>query len=139
MDRSIREMLEADETELTLRLADVEKILQRRYGKSGTLKGAKPDLAVLQRALDDRVKDLMRPAGIQNMGLAVGNVLANELGLRWVMAEDEYGSDPALQNPGDGAVFFPELLMESIEDGEKVDLSDLFRRFQRDLHRAVAS
>jgi hypothetical protein len=33
----------------------------------------------------------------QSLGVAVGDVLASELPLRWVMVTDEFGTDPTLR------------------------------------------
>src|SRR4051812_25075676 len=105
MEQSIREMLENDEVELAHRIAEVEKALQRKYGAKVAISGAKVDLALLQRAIDEGVFSSKRGSELQSVGLAVGNVAANELGLKWVMVEDEYGTDPALQDPDTEEVF----------------------------------
>ena len=36
---------------------------------------------------------------LQCLGIALGDALAQELGMRWVAVEDEYGRDPALELP----------------------------------------
>ena len=44
---------------------------------------------------------------LQSLGIAFGDALAQEMGLHWVAVEDEYGRDPALQDPGTTIVMFP--------------------------------
>lgn len=130
MEHAIREMLEAEETELALRIAALEQVLQKHYGKATRLTGKKVDLELLQRALDDRLKELQKPLLLQDVGLAFGNVLANELGLKWVIVEDDYGSDPALQQPSTEQLVHPlTLITARIEEGARVDLEKLAQQY----------
>lgn len=125
-EHAIREMVESDETELAVRIAALEQVLQRHYGKATRLTGKRDDLALLQRALDDRLEDLQTPVLQQHLGLAFGNVLANELGLRWVIVEDDYGADPALQHPSTEKLYRPQTMIAArLEDDARVDLQKL--------------
>lgn len=138
-ERTIREMLEADEDELAYRLRELEKILRRHYGKGTRLSGKRSDLALLQRALDDKANELSKPAIVQSLGLAFGNVLANELGLDWVIVEDEYGSDPALRHPETDALLHPlTMISGQLEDSERVDLQELVRRYRSEVAAPAA-
>jgi hypothetical protein len=74
---------------------------------------------------------------LQSMGIVLGDALAQELGLRWVMVEDDYGRDPALAVPGKSVLVFPlTMISKRIEAGQPVDVFDLFNwaaRQTRDL------
>ncbi len=138
-ERTIREMLEADEDELAHRLRELEKILRRHYGKGARLSGKRADLELLQRALDDKASDLSKPAVVQSLGLAFGNVLATELGLDWVIVEDDYGSDPALRHPETDALLHPLTMVSGrLEDSERVDLQELVRRYRSEVASSTA-
>lgn len=137
-ERTIREMLEADEDELTHRLRELERLLRRHYGKGTRLCGKGADLELLQRALDDDASDLSKPAVVQSLGLAFGNVLASELGLDWVIVEDEYGSDPALRHPETDALLHPLTMVSGRIEDEHVDLQELVRRYRGEVAASAA-
>jgi len=47
--------------------------------------------------------------------------------MRWVTVEDEYGRDPAVELPGTTILVFPlTMISKRIEQGEEVDIYDLF-------------
>lgn len=131
MELSIRELLEADESELVHRISEVERLLQRKFGASAKLSGAKEDLALLQRGLDESAFSSRQPGVMQSVGLAVGAVAVGELGLKWVMVEDEYGTDPALQDPDTEQVFHALTLVSSRLEGGKCDLKELLAALGR--------
>jgi len=64
---------------------------------------------------------------LQSLGITFGDALAQKLGLQWVAVEDEYGRDPALQDPGTTIILFPlTSISKRIENGEAVDVRQLF-------------
>ena len=64
---------------------------------------------------------------LQAMGVVLGDALVQELGLRWVMVEDEYGRDPAVVVPGTSVRLFPlTMIAKRVEAGEPLDVFDLF-------------
>ena len=65
------------------------------------------DLELLQRLLDDR---LVRPEQVQElqaMGIIMGDLLAAELDLRWVVYQDKLGRSRALADDVTGTYLFP--------------------------------
>jgi hypothetical protein len=69
---------------------------------------------------------------LQSLGIALGDVLAQEMGLNWVIVDDEFGRDPALQLPNSTIVVFPlTAVSKRIERGEKVDARDLLEGFKQ--------
>lgn len=131
MEQSIRELLEADEAELSHRISEVERLLQRKFGATSKLVGSKEDLPLLQRGLDESVFSARNAGLLQNVGLAFGAVAVAELGLRWVMVEDEYGTDPALQDPDSEQVFHALTLVSARLEGGKCDLKELLAALKR--------
>jgi hypothetical protein len=64
---------------------------------------------------------------LQSMGVVLGDAFVQELGLRWVIAEDEYGRDPALAVPGRTVLLYPlTMISKRVEEGKDVDVFDLF-------------
>jgi uncharacterized protein DUF3806 len=85
-----------DIAQLDKQRALVAATAKQKYGTPSLTK-TKSDLAVLQRLLDDQVFNKSQTYELQSMGVAFGDVLANEFPLRWVMVTDEYGTDPTLR------------------------------------------
>ena len=64
---------------------------------------------------------------LQSLGITLGDIFVQDLGLNWVTVEDEYGRDPAIQLPGTSILLFPlTLISKRIERGEDVDIRDLY-------------
>jgi hypothetical protein len=64
---------------------------------------------------------------LQSLGVTFGDALAQELGLKWVAIEDEYGRDPALVLDGTSIKVFPiTTISKRIERGEQVNVIELF-------------
>jgi hypothetical protein len=64
---------------------------------------------------------------LQSMGVVMGDALVQELGLRWVIVEDEYGRDPALAVPGKTLLLYPlTMISKRVEAGRSVDVFELF-------------
>ena len=60
---------------------------------------------------------------LQCLGIAFGDILVQDLGLRWITVEDEYGRDPALKLDGSSVLVFPlTTISKRVERGEKVDV-----------------
>jgi hypothetical protein len=65
---------------------------------------------------------------LQCLGITFGDALAQELGLKWVTVEDEYGRDPALVVEGTSIITFPlTAISKRVESGDVVDVHELFR------------
>lgn len=64
---------------------------------------------------------------LQCLGITLGDALVQELGMRWVSVEDEYGRDPAVRLPGTSIVIFPlTMISKRVERGETVDIYAMF-------------
>jgi hypothetical protein len=98
---------------------------KQRYGVSGLLR-TKDDLPVLQRPIDDQAFTKTQTYELQSLGVALGDVMASELPLRWMMVTDEFGTDPTLRYK-DTTIQVNALTMISkrIERDEKVNVSRL--------------
>lgn len=112
--------------------SEVLRLLRARYGSEVSLTRSKADLALLQRLLDDQAVKASETWRLQCLGVVLGQVFANETKLRWVIVEDEYGRDPALEYPDTSIRIYPLTLIskrvEEAEPGETVDVEELFRR-----------
>jgi hypothetical protein len=130
------ELLDSDKVRLDQQRALVAATAKQKYGTAALTKSV-ADLPVLQRLIDDNVFNKTQTYELQSLGVAFGDVLANELPLRWEMLEDEYGTDPVLRYK-DKPVNINALTMISkrVERGEVVNLARLLQ-LTRDQLRAV--
>jgi hypothetical protein len=132
------ELSAGDVTRLDRQRDLVATLVKRRYGVSALSK-TRADLAPLQRLLDDRVLAARQAYELQSLGVAFGDILADELGLRWVIVTDEYGRDPTLRY-GQTTIQFNALTMISkrVERGEAIDLKVLLAKSREALTKARA-
>lgn len=85
-------------------------------------------LRLLQAILDAGWIERSDTAKRQCLGITLGDALGQELGMEWVMIDDENGRDPALRLPGTSVILFPlTTISKRIERGERVDVADLFK------------
>ncbi len=64
---------------------------------------------------------------LQCLGISFGDALAQELKMKWVTIEDEYGSDPALILEGTSIKLFPlTMISKRVERGDLVEVIELF-------------
>ncbi len=117
-----------DRLRLEKQEAVILNVLQSRYGKDVSLKHSKEDFPFLQKVIDEKVFRSDQTYELQCLGIALGQIFAAETPLRWVMVEDEYGRDPALQYPDTTLRVFPlTMISKRVEQGREVDVADLFR------------
>jgi hypothetical protein len=130
-EHSIMALGVADDTEFRGRAEAIQKLLRAKYGKVSLTKTRK-DLPLLQRFLDEGGVARTSGAELQNLGLAIGNVFAHELGFHWVIVAKE----PALRFKSTTMLLFPvSLLSKALESGKKPDIGELFKAIEKDLAR----
>lgn len=89
--------------------------------------GDERDLDVLQRLLDQRVVAHDDVAGLQALGLALGDVMASNLSLQWVVIDDEFGRSRALRFGESDHLFFPvTMISKRVANREPVRVRELF-------------
>ena len=99
------------------------------------LNGTESDLALLQRVLDAKVVEPEATYSLQTLGIAFGHVfINNNQDYDLWMVEDEYGRDPAIRFKQTSLLVFPQtMLSKRIEDGEHVDVAQLYEVLREDL------
>ena len=125
-EQKVTALNEADQKHLNEQRAVVERYLgnedsKQKYktaaGKLGTIR------AIFQG-------DVFRPDQtyeLQCLGIVLGDALMQEIGLEWIMVEDEYGRDPAVRMPKTTIILYPmTMISKRIERGEAVDVFELF-------------
>ena len=126
MEQTVTPLSPADEAPLAAQRAVCEAYLGNDASRANYATPA-GKLGLIRALL---AHDVFRPEQtyeLQCLGVVLGDALAQELGLRWVMVDDESGRDPALQVPGTTVLLFPlTMLAKRIERGEAVDVFELF-------------
>jgi hypothetical protein len=116
----------ADLDRLAKQRAVIEKFLADDQSRA---KYAKPagKLGTLRGLLAQKAFKPTQTYELQCMGVVLGDALVQEMGMEWIMVEDDVGSDPAVRMPGTSIIIFPlTMISKRVERGEAVDVFDLF-------------
>lgn len=118
----------ADNTWLDAQRERINALSQRNYGT--LLRGdAAHDLRILQRLLDENVVRADKVASLQAMGVILGDLLARELGMRWVVIIDDMGRARGLQlGTGNNFLFPITMISRRAEIGMRVDVAALYQK-----------
>jgi hypothetical protein len=101
--------------------------LARRHLGTPIRGGEIPDLTTIQRLLDDDSIPKEDVFEQQALGLAFGDVLAQQLDLHWVVVDDDYGRSRALRWKEEQDLFFPvTMFSKRIAQGSPVEVDDLY-------------
>jgi hypothetical protein len=92
------------------------------------LSGRLADLPLIQRVLDSGLVEPEATYSLHALGMAFGKVFVDNVpDYDFWMVEDEYGRDPALRYKDTTLLVFPQtMISKRIEDGEGVDVRELF-------------
>ena len=127
MQQKITEPGEADLAQLVEQEATVLRLLKARYPEA-TIQHDESDLSWLQRLVDDRAVRPDQTYELQCLGAVLGQVFAAQTPLKWVVVEDGFGRDLALQYPNTSVIVFPmTMISKRIEDGRNVDVVPIYR------------
>ncbi|MDX2226398.1 MAG: DUF3806 domain-containing protein [Verrucomicrobiae bacterium] len=124
----------ADQEELEAQRLRVYKTAEDRYGIK-KFSGTKSDLYIIQTMINDKVFVEGNKLNQQALGVVFGDILANELGLKWVMVRDQYGTDPTLRLEGTNYQFNA-LTMISKRMGQKKKQVNVMKLYE-DISRYV--
>jgi len=83
-------------------------------------------IRLLQTILDENWIAPDETWKLQSLGITLGDILVQTMGLTWVAVEDEYGRDPALRDGDTSIILFPmTMISKRIERGETVSVVQL--------------
>jgi len=105
-DATIDDLSFLDRQYMEQQRTELEDLARSHFGRG--FNGAKDnDLGLLQRMLDERVVKPDQTRELQAMGLIMGDILAAELNLHWVIYEDKLGRSRALRDGSTANYLFP--------------------------------
>jgi hypothetical protein len=124
---------ESDISEIAQACVQASNVIEEALGSR--LDGTRNDLPLIQRLLDQGTVEREATYTLQSLGLAFGIAFINEHSdYDWWMVEDEYGRDPAIRYKKTSLLAFPRtMISKRVEDGEAVDVADLFDGLSRRL------
>ena len=120
---------------------EVARLLAERYGQSfaGQLPSAVALDGIVSGWLDDDESRVDINIVVNGVGVAVGHHIASDVGLAWVIATDENGSDLALHGqPGDIVVYPANLTAKRLVNGERGFVQPLLREMTRSIEERKA-
>jgi len=87
------------------------------------------DLALLQRMLDTGLVRKDQTRELQAMGIIMGDLLAADLGLQWVVYEDSLGRSRALRYQSSDNYLFPvTMIARRREAGNDTPVAEIYRK-----------
>jgi hypothetical protein len=104
----------------------LEELTTRHFGRTfnGT---ADNDLQLLQELLDRRLVRDDQTRELQAMGVVMGDLLAADLGLHWVVYEDEKGRSRALRDGNSDNYLFPiTMISRRREAGNQTPVAEIY-------------
>ena len=102
----IGELTQIDRQYMQQQRSLLNELAGRNFGRQFTGKRDN-DLALLQRLLDEEVVRGDQTQELQGMGIVLGDLLAADLGLDWVVYEDRIGRSRALRYKDSDNYLFP--------------------------------
>jgi hypothetical protein len=136
---TFRELSDDDQQYFVSLREFIANIVQARYGAAG-LTSTQADLAPLQRLLDDRVFSPSQVDEFEALGLVFGDVLAHDLGMRWVVVSGPYGTYPVLRYQNTGIqISALSMIAKRVQDGTEVQLSYLFGQLVPQIQKMIDS
>lgn len=133
MDQRIEAPTDSDIDRIARQLLHAESVVRDIAGCC--LDGSRQDLIAIQSVLDAGAVERDATYSLQSLGMAFGKVFIEmHPGFDWWMVEDEHGRDPAIRFGKTSLLAFPQtMISKRIEDGELVDVEDLFDGLSRRL------
>jgi hypothetical protein len=135
VQQKVTEPGEADLARLAEQEATVLRLLKLRYPEA-KLNHDEEDLRWLQRLVDERALRPEQTYELQCLGAVLGKVFAARTPLKWVVVEDTFGRNLALQYPNTTVIVFPlTMIAKRVEDGRDVDVVPIFRAVSQQVEK----
>jgi hypothetical protein len=118
-----------DEKQLRSQRAKVDELARRHVGTPLSGGASADDLRILQEILDKQVLSRDQTWELQALGVALGDVMAEQLGLRWVVVEDRLGRSRALRfRESENLVFPVTMISKRVEGNVRFRVAELFEK-----------
>jgi hypothetical protein len=126
-DQTFRELNQEDIEWLAAQRQRTEKLIEGNADAQAKYQTSAGKLGVIRAVLDAKAFRADQTFELQGLGIILGDALAKELGMKWMMVEDQYGTSPCLVLEGTSIVLYPQtMISKRIERGETLDVFELF-------------
>ena len=133
----IGELTQIDRQYMQQQRSLLNELAGRNFGRHFTGKRDN-DLALLQRLLDEEVVRGDQTQELQGMGIVLGDLLAADLGLDWVVYEDRVGRSRALRyRQTDNFLFPTTMISRRREVGNTEAVVDIYNRAEQTMRAAI--
>ena len=127
-DLHISELSMSDKDFMAAQRADLEDLAARNFGR-GFSGDRDRDLQLLQALLDKRLVRAHQTRELQAMGVIMGDHLAAELDMHWVIYEDKVGRSRALRYKKSDNYLFPmTMISRRREAGNQRAVADIYQK-----------
>lgn len=127
----IERLSASDESSLQRQRNIIERLVNENFGRVD-LDGGPTDIYYLQKLFDRGLVEKNDEFDLQAMGVVLGDVMARNLGLKWVKVEDRYGKSRALQFEDSQHLFFPiTMISRRVKAQRPVNVQALYDQTQR--------
>lgn len=110
----------------------VDELARRHVGTPLTAGQSFDDLRVLQELLDKKVLGKDETYELQALGVALGDLMAEQLDLRWVAVEDDRGRSRALQYGEQEDLIFPvTMISKRVEADVRFSIQELWDKTRK--------
>ena len=114
----------------------VDELARRHIGTPLTTGQSLDDLRVIQEILDKKILEKEQVYELQALGIALGDLMAEQLDLKWVAVEDEHGRSRALQYGEDEDLFFPvTMISKRVDKDVRFTVEELFEKTRATVQR----
>ena len=108
--------------------ASIDDVVRRNFG-SGFNGNKEHDIALLQRSLDAKLVTPTQTLELQAMGIILGDLLAEDLGMHWVVYQDKLGRSKALRYRETQEYLFPvTMISRRREVDNREPVADIYQR-----------
>lgn len=115
-----------EESRLERQRTVVANIIRDSFGYV-RLEGSLSEIYYLQKIIDRQLIPESEKFDLQALGVVLGDIMARNLGLRWVKVEDRYGHSRALQFENTQNLFFPvTMISRRIKSGTPISVQALY-------------
>ena len=127
MENRVTALNPLDRQYMDVQRESLNELTLRYYG--GRCCRSQAELSYLQRLLDDGHVQGHQTQELQAMGVALGDLLARELDMQWVVYEDIKGRSRALRLGETENYLFPvTMIARRHEGGDKTPVVDIYRQ-----------
>jgi len=125
MEINVTALTADDEVRLKQQRAMIERHLApAAIPKYATAAGK---LGLLHALIEANLFSPQQTYPLQCMGVVLGDVFVQELGMQWVIVQDTHGRDPAVRLGDTPIILFPlTMISKRVERGETIDVFELF-------------